>query len=212
MPFLFTSVDDHSPAVADATLEPFPGFRVVPRLTARVEGEVDVAYEPELEITFDMASVKYRPTFVGIRAEDVNGTMLRTVRVTDYVKGAARAGIFLVLAAEDEQEPLSSLFDFDRGESIFGAEFAAYLSNGGPDEFAIAHVAFSYVFAQLAAEPPAKAVQRDVRLTPRTADNWIARARSAGLLEPKTTGRDQTGQLKAWHAVMSRFDGMSTDE
>lgn len=212
MPFLFTSVDDHTPTVADATLEPFPGFRVVPRLTARVEGEVDVSYEPELEITFDMASVRYRPTFVGIRAEDVNGTMLRTVRVTDYVRGSARDGIFLLLDAEDELEPLSSLFDFDHGESIYGSEFAAHLSSGGPDEFAIAHVAFSYVFAHLAAEPPAKAVQRDVQLTPRTADNWIARARSAGLLEPKATGRDQDGQLTAWRTVMARFEGMSADE
>lgn len=209
MPFLITSVSDHDPSVADATLEPFPGFRVVPRLFVRVEGEPNVEYEPEFEITFDMPTSKYRPTFVGIRADEVNGTMLRTVRVTDYVKGAARLGIYLPLDDDVDQEPLASLFDFDRGESIYGDEFAHYLARGGPNPLAIAHVAFSYVFAQLASEPPAKAVQRDVRLTPRTADNWISKARAAGLLDPSGDENDAALQLEAWSTVMERFEGMS---
>lgn len=212
MPLLFLSVGEREPAVSDATLEPFPGFKVVPWLEARVEAEPNAEYEPEFEIAFDMVSARYKLTFIGLRASEVNGTMLRTVRAMDYVKAAARRSIYLVLDESGAQEPLAALFEAELGESMFGAEFAKYIAGGGPDAFAIAHVAFSYIFAQLAAEPPAKAVQRDLGLTPRTADNWIARARAAGLLTPSSESSDPAPQIEAWRVVMSRYEGMIADE
>lgn len=212
MALLHLSVDGREPSYREATLEPFPGFRVIPWLSMRVEGEMDADYEPELEISFSTTENRFKPTFLGVRADEVNGTMLRTVRVTDYLRGAARLAIFSSIDADDEQEPLAALFDFAGGESIFGNEFAAWLASNGPSDLAIAHVGFSYVFALLAAEPPAKSVQRDLRLTARTADNWIARARSRGLLESAAESKDPQAQLDAWLDVMSRYEGMPTDE
>ncbi|WIE69200.1 hypothetical protein [Curtobacterium sp. MCLR17_054] len=181
-------------------------------MSMRIEGEANTDYEPEIEVTFDVSESRYRPTFIGVRADEVNGTMLRTVRVTDYLRGAARLAIFSSIDADDEQEPLAALFDFAGGESIFGNEFALWLASNGPSDLAIAHVGFSYVFALLAAEPPAKSVQRDLRLTARTADNWIARARSRGLLEPAAESENPQAQLDAWRDVMSRYEGMPADE
>ncbi|MCS0644987.1 hypothetical protein [Curtobacterium flaccumfaciens] len=213
MALLHVSVGDHPPSMADATIEPFPGFRVVPWMSMRIEGEANTDYEPEIEVTFDVSESRYRPTFIGVRADEVNGTMLRTVRVTDYLRGAARLGIYSALDASDgEAEPLAALFDFAGPESIFGDEFADLLKNEGPTPFSISHVGFSYVFAQLAAEPPAKAVQRDLHLTARTADNWIAKAKANGLLVPSTVDHDVSTQLSAWQAVMGRHEGMTSDE
>lgn len=212
MALLHLTVGDHPPTVADATLEPFPGFRVIPWMSMTVEGEADADFEPVLEVTFDMAAARYRPTFIGLRADEINGTMLRTVRVTDYLKGAARLGVYLPLDEDGAEEPLAALFDFDHGQSIFGDEFTAPRDASGPTDSALAHVGFSYVFAQLAAEPPAKAVQRDLQLTARTADNWIARARKRGLLERASATDDGARQLEAWRIVMDRYQGMGSDE
>lgn len=213
---LLQTSHDEKPSYEHATVEPFPGFRVAPWFGLRIEGETNVAFEPEIEAAFDSERLRYVPTYVGVRAGEVNGTMLRTVRVTDYLRMGARLCIYVTPEVDGDddadREPLAVLFDYHGDEPIFGDLFPRHALSAGPTEWALQHVAFSYVFALLSADPPAKAVQRDLGLSPSTADNWIARAKALGLLTPSSEGANPVPQIEAWRRVMRPFTGMTGDE
>ncbi|PPH84894.1 hypothetical protein C5C50_00970 [Rathayibacter sp. AY1D9] len=152
---------------------------IVPMLTVAITEEPGAAFDVEIDAEFDPESLRYRARALRIASEDVTGAMLRTVRVLDYLRIASRQGIFVQTEDPEESPPVSIAHWIGSRETLplrFKEESPA---------LSLRYVAFVYLLASAASEPPAKAVERDLKVSPRTATNRIRAAREAGMLDWK---------------------------
>lgn len=166
-------------AEADAKIEVGgPALRVVPNFKFEVVDD-DQDFNVQMWVEFDRSHMQYQVGQLTITslhgAGGVTGTMLRQVRVLDYLRMGARHGIFVQTG--DEIRSLAEMFGTGR---FFGREGAAGIRQMGPTDAVIGTVGLIYVSAHLASTPPAKAVQDELGLPPRTATNWISKARERG--------------------------------
>lgn len=161
------------------------GIGVAPEIHAVVYmGDRDDDYLPAVHIRllFRFSEGRYIPTFVGYEAPDVDGTDLRSVRVNEMVQLVASHGIFVKLDRDDPPGSLAHAYGSEGMPSFTHGNLAKTVKDEGPNGRVLKHVVFTYQLAQVASQPPVKAVQKAFGLTERTAARWIAKAKQAGLM------------------------------
>ncbi|WP_141399194.1 hypothetical protein [Curtobacterium sp. 'Ferrero'] len=113
---------------------------------------------------------------------EINSVLLRQVRVGEIARLGVSGGVFVHM---NEGEPAQSLLSWfgPEGEPRYAAgEIGDVIRNRGPIDSNLQLIAQSYMIAQLSSQPPAKAVERQFGLPPRTAANWIAKAKASGFI------------------------------
>ncbi|MGM1029411.1 MAG: hypothetical protein ACQEWM_05990 [Actinomycetota bacterium] len=155
------------PSLKDAHWRVGPWLSVVPELEARVTDDA-WGYEVHVTLRFSRTDLRYLAQQVCIHlagaghseadANEVNGGVLRQVRLAEIVRRVALGGIIL-----NGEQPIPA---FDDSEAS-----------------TFSHLAMIYTSALISSEPPAKAVERHFGWPPRTAARWIAKAKDAGVLQ-----------------------------
>lgn len=191
------------PTLRDASLRLDIGIAVVPFLQVEVQQD-GWAHYVSAELLFSISEARYmaRKIAVGVSSrarlekdpgkpgvfvenalQEVNSVLLRQIRVGEIVRLGASGGIFVAL---DRDEPPASLQDWygPKGEPLYiDGDIGRHLVQDGPSETTLPLVALTYMIALVSSQPPAKAVERNFGLPPRTAANWIAKAKAAGLIK-----------------------------
>lgn len=144
---------------------------------------VEVGVDSEVKLQSPAASVL---DFRENNLHEINSVLLRQVRVGEIARVGVSGGVFVQM---NDGEPAQSLLSWfgPEGEPQYAAgEIGDVIRNSGPVDRNLQLVAQSYMIAQLSSQPPAKAVERQFGLPPRTAANWIAKAKSSGFIrQPK---------------------------
>ncbi|MGJ4843899.1 hypothetical protein [Leifsonia sp. Le1] len=185
---------DHEPTWRDATVGLEIGIGVVPRLAVLLSSAESreehgmLNYDVEMELRFSPWAwdMRYKVQSVKVNAtgdSEITGTQLREVRVAELMRAGASRGIFLKL---NRDEPPASFADWygDDGPEFDQSSLGQTVRDAGPQEWVLKQVALHYQLASVASQPPAKAIAETFGLTARTADNWISKAKKAGILKP----------------------------
>lgn len=139
--------------------------------------EVSVGVSPRANVeTDDDDNVKLREN----RHKEVTSVLLRQARVGEIVRLGASGGIF---TSFNRDEPPMSLQDFygPKGEPRYTeGNMGDFFRSVGPVDSTLGMVGISYMIARMSGEPPAKAVERQFGIPPRTAAHWISRAKATG--------------------------------
>ncbi|HKT56873.1 MAG TPA: hypothetical protein VJR25_08880 [Microbacterium sp.] len=180
----------------DATHHIGPALRIVPRFTVDAEDDqtglgntLDVEYDPvEGRFVIRQASVR------SLTGTEITGTELRQVRLAEALQQASPHCVAFTLdddsntavtaadvAAEDQrllpQWLAATLAELPEGRNL--PEPARTEAR----EARLDAVQLVYGVAALTGQPPAKAIERELGVAPRTAAHWIHLARQAGRLE-----------------------------
>lgn len=128
-----------------------------------------------IEATYDYALRRYVASKVSASRRgdglEVNGSMLRELRVQEYIRDGLR-GEFDIQLGDGSQEV--AILDEDRRDELVAA--------GPGNRETLLWLARIYRSAEVLNVPPVKAVQEQLGLTQSTATLWVRRARAEGIL------------------------------
>jgi hypothetical protein len=183
VPIHVTTQEGGALSARDATTVVNGMFQIVPKVVIHVENEADLEFDAHIEAVFVPTAQVYRASGVTVRARndaDITSTLIRRLRIADFMRQGLPSAIFVTM--DRDQEPFPLTWFSDDPLEFLGPLVTDSLRSSGPSASTIQWVALIYNIAQVLAMPPAKTVASQIRLPPRTAGNWIARARAAGLL------------------------------
>ena len=115
------------------------------------------------------------------RREDgppITGELIRRIPVKAIIRGS-------VSDSAELREPGREVTfaEFTRILEVDDPDAARRMVTGGPTDEMLLWVARIYVMAELAGDPPAKAVKENLDIPMPTANNWIRRAKDRGILD-----------------------------
>jgi hypothetical protein len=145
---------------------------------ARIEGfivELDLEYSELLGyyVVRSLTIASDEPEVSGANgSREINGVLLRQLPVQEFIRTAGQLGAMLP----------SGYYHPDRIVDR-EPELLEEARRRGPSERLLWSTAFVYRSAEIWRESPAKYVEAAFALQPRTASNWIRRAREAGMFE-----------------------------
>lgn len=169
-------------------------LRIVPQYRVEAEDEhtglghtVDVEYDRD-EGRFVVRQVATRSLAGG----EITGTELRQVRLAEIVQAAAPQCVAFTLGddemvtAADVSAAEGRLLPHWLADSLNPVSESRNIAEPARTELREARldaVQLVYGVAALTGQPPAKAIERELGVAPRTAAHWIRLARTAGRLE-----------------------------
>ncbi|HWT33586.1 MAG TPA: hypothetical protein VN107_07460 [Microbacterium sp.] len=180
----------------DATHPIGTALRIVPRFTVDAEDDhtglgntLDVEYDPaEGRFVIRQAAVR------SLTGAEITGTELRQVRLAEIVQQASPHCV--AFALDDDSNGAITAADVAASDQRLLPQWLtdslAALPEGRnlPEpartearEARLDAIQLVYGVAALTGQPPAKAIERELRVAPRTAAHWIHLARKAGRLE-----------------------------
>jgi hypothetical protein len=107
--------------------------------------------------------------------EPITSELIRGIAVQKLVRGVVRASVQLRIAPPSHEGISKAV--------VLAPKERDRLVVAGPTDETLLWVARIYVIAELAGDPPAKAVRESLGIPESTANNWIRRAKDRGILD-----------------------------
>ncbi|WP_156138685.1 hypothetical protein [Microbacterium mangrovi] len=180
----------------DATHPIGAALRIVPRFTVDAEDD-QTGLGNTLDVEYDQAEGRYvirQATVRSLTGAEVTGTELRQVRLAEVVQAASPHCVTFTLGDEGDGAITAAEVAASEGrllpkwlaDSLVATSESRNLPEPARSEAREARldaVQLVYGVAALTGQPPAKAIERELNVAPRTAAHWIHLARNAGRLE-----------------------------
>lgn len=167
-----------------ATVPVGKSLRIVPAFRATAKGQPGVPYDSSIEVTYSPDMARYvitAATFVARQGQEVNAVTMRQAHVVDVLRAATPACVALQL---DEDGPWLKASELSTTtDRILSAPLVQALRKSRDMEARMDAVELVYSVAALTGLPPTKAVQQELGIPHRTAQDWISKTRAAGRLE-----------------------------
>ena len=180
----------------DATHPIGTALRIVPRYRVTAEDE-QTGLGNTLDVEYDSDEGRYVVREASVRSlagAEVTGTEMRRVRLAEIVQAASPHCVTFTL--DDEVGTPVTAADVAAAEGRLLPRWLADALTTAADssrtrdpaltearEARLDAVQLVYAVAALTGQPPAKAIERELKMTQRTATHWISLARAAGRLE-----------------------------
>lgn len=178
-----------------ATLPLGSALRIAPAFTATATAH-DIQVETTIKGVYSADAGRYRITATAHQTTaetgEITPTVLRQVRLGELLSAAVPYCV--AVDFEGKQRSVHDLLATDG--RVVPQPLAMVAVAAGPTADTLGLVQLIYGVAALAALPPMRAVATELGIPERTATHWIAKARSAGLLEGITyaVGRQPDGR------------------
>lgn len=179
----------------DATHPVGTALRIVPKWRVAAEDDV-TGLGSTLDVEYDAGEGRFVVRQVATRALDggeITGTEIRQVRLGEIVQAASPRCVAFALDDESDLVTAAEVTETE-GRMLppwLSASLSAVVESRNISEPARSEirearldaVQLVYGVAALTGQPPAKAIERELGVAPRTAAHWIRLARNAGRLE-----------------------------
>lgn len=179
----------------DATQIIGNALRIVPRFTVHAEDE-QTGLGNTLDVEYDKTEGRYVIRQAAVRSlagTEITGTELRQVRLAEVVQAASPHCVAFALGDDDSAITAAEVTATEGrllpkwlADSLVTTTESRNLPEPARTEAREARldaVQLVYGVAALTGQPPAKAIERELGVAPRTAAHWIHLARNAGRLE-----------------------------
>ena len=183
----------------DATTPIGAALRIVPRFQVTAEDD-HTGLGTTLDVEYGPAEGRYvvrKATTWALTGAEITANELRQVRVAEIVQLASPHCVAFTLDDDDTAGELVTAADVSASGSLLpewlSRTITSTISNSSTTTSAQARaglraarldaVQLVYGVAALTGQPPAKAIERELGMQPRTATHWISQARRAGRLD-----------------------------
>jgi hypothetical protein len=180
-----TTVEGRPLTASAATTPVGTALRIAPAFIATTDDD-ERGVRTSIEAAYRTSRGEYTLTAVTIRAlvDDVPASALRQHTSTRHLMRAAVPACIALQLDEDDNAPWVTVADLTAATGRILPEWlaqAARSRGAGAERMDV--VAIVYATAALAGDAPLKAIQAELDVPYRTAQDWVARARAAGRLK-----------------------------